>query len=323
VDTGFRPLAPGTLEAMDLNATRPFPRWKGLRAGITRTRLDGPGFQRPFHGVLISSGVVLTPRLRVEAALVPFFPSAYATHASAARVHQVPIPPIPDEHVTVIDEAHRLRRRGIHVHVSTSTRVVVVDGVRVSSLPNCFVELAELIPLVDLVVAGDWMVKNRPVTIDQLRKAASGAPGAAGQLARRAAALVREEVDSPMESRLRMLIVLAGLPEPDVNIKIRDEIGSILRRYDLGWRVIRLALEYDGKHHAESAEQWEHDIGRRDDMAQDDWRLITVTAKGIYTDPHGTLKRIHRALLKAGLPGVPARLSNDWRAHFPGHVRAG
>ena len=41
------------------------------------------------------------------------------------------------------------------------------------------------------------------------------------RLARRAASLAREGVDSPQETRLRLLLVLAGLPEPRVNLIIR------------------------------------------------------------------------------------------------------
>lgn len=322
MDNGSRARGPATLTRMDLDINQPFARWRGLRAGLTRKDLDGPSFQHPFHGVLLSRDAVLTQRLRVVAALVPFFDSAHASHASAARVHGVPIPTLPDEHVTVVDPAHRLRRRGIRVHVRSAARVVVVEGVRVSALADCFVELASQLALVDLVVAGDWMVRRRATTPEQLVAAAAAAPGAAGRLARRAASLVRAEVDSPMETRLRLLVVLAGLPEPEVNVTIRDELGVVVRRYDLGWRGARLALEYDGRHHVEVVEQWEADLDRRDDIEHDDWRLITVVAKGIFADPHQTLRRVHRALRRSGLPGVPARLGDGWRAHFPGHQSA-
>ncbi len=56
------------------------------------------------------------------------------------------------------------------------------------------------------------------------------------------AALVRHGVDSPMESRLRLLIVLAGLPEPEVGRTVYDADGGwlIRRRENLervGWLV--------------------------------------------------------------------------------------
>lgn len=40
-----------------------------------------------------------------------------ASHASAARLHRLPIPTIPDEHVTVLDRKHRRSRPGIVCHL--------------------------------------------------------------------------------------------------------------------------------------------------------------------------------------------------------------
>ena len=47
-----------------------------------------------------------------------------------------------------------------------------------------------------------------------------------------------------------------------------------------------------------------------------------MISSGIYSTPEQTLRRIHRVLLARGLPGVPARLGDQWRAHFPGHSDA-
>lgn len=91
---------------------------------------------------------------------------------------------------------------------------------RVTTVECTFLDLADSLDLVDLVVLCDSMVKLGLVTPQRLVEAAASFKGRSRALARRAASLVRAEVDSPMESRLRMLIVLAGLPEPVVNHKI-------------------------------------------------------------------------------------------------------
>ena len=44
-----------------------------------------------------------------------------------------------------------------------------------------------------------------------------------------------------MESRLRMLIVLAGLPEPDVNVIFRKPDSSWLMRLDLYYAAFPLS----------------------------------------------------------------------------------
>jgi hypothetical protein len=67
---------------------------------------------------------------------------------------------------------------------------------------------------------------------------------------------MRDGVDSPMETRLRLLIVFAGMPEPTVNVIVRGEDGSWRMRFDLCCLDQRLIVEYDGRKHADSTEQW-------------------------------------------------------------------
>ena len=128
---------------------------------------------------------------------------------------------------------------------------------------------------------------------------------------------MRAGVDSPMESRLRLLLVLAGLPEPVVNhIEYRED-GSWERRFDLAYPEHRLAVEYDGRQHAESQQQWERDVDRREGLDPDGWRLVVVLAKGIYREPERTLERVTAALREVGVRATVA--SDEWRLHFPGY----
>lgn len=180
-----------------------------------------------------------------------------------------------------------------------------------------FLELAALLSLVDLVVVGDHLVRCGLVTRVELVSwcEASGDQGA--RAARRAAAYVRERVDSPMETRLRMLLVLAGLPEPLVNVTVTDAAGAPVRRYDLCWPAVRVIVEYDGRHHIEREQQWEADLARREAIDEDRWRILVVTSRGIYREPERTVLRVWRLLRERGLAGVPTRTREDWRAHFP------
>lgn len=123
-----------------------------------------------------------------------------------------------------------------------------------------------------------------------------------------------------METRLRMLIVLAGLPEPVVNLEVRDDDGEVIRKYDLSYAEIKVAIEYNGKVHVVTLEAWEADLERRDASDDEGWRLLPVISSGIYATPSQTLGRIHRVLLARGLAGVPLRLDDAWRSHFPGHA---
>lgn len=300
----------------------PFPRFRALQAGLPRATVDSPAFRRLLHGVIVSADVPDSAVLRVKAALACYFDSAFASHASGARVWRVPVQTRPGEHVTVLDEAHRLRRAGVRTHHRPGAAVVVRNGVRVSTLVDLFVELADELSLVELVVAGDWMVRRHHVRIRDLRRAAMAAVGPHARLARRAARFVRAKVDSPMETRLRMLIVLAGLPEPEVNLSVNLVDGEEVRRFDLCWPAAKVIVEYDGRHHVEILEQWESDLERREEIDDDEWRILVVVASGIYTDPARTVRRIFRLLERRGLEDLPERPGEDWRPHFPGRLAA-
>ena len=172
--------------------------------------------------------------------------------------------------------------------------------------------------LVDLVVLGDSLLKANRIRSDQLVVAARDWPGRGSRLARRAAGFVRNGVDSPMETRLRMLIVLAGLPEPVVNHILYNAKGGWSKRFDLCYPDLKLVIEYDGRQHAENDEQWDHDLDRRESLDNDGWRIIVIRSKGLYQEPERTLERVAEAMRAQGAPNVPKRFREDWRRHFPG-----
>jgi hypothetical protein len=202
-----------------------------------------------------------------------------------------------------------------HVGQSEAKRTVRT-GIPVSTPEQTFIDLAALgLNLVDLVVVGDAMLKARVTTIPLLIRAIEGWKGHGTRLALRAARLMREGVDSPMETRLRLLIILAGLPEPTVNLIIRGEDDRWRMRFDLCYLDQRLIVEYDGRQHRDDAEQWERDIYRREDLDQMGYRLLIVTRRGIYNEPHRTVERVRDALRERGVR-VPSRLKNEWRRHF-------
>jgi hypothetical protein len=74
-----------------------------------------------------------------------------------------------------------------------------------------FLGLASIgVSLVDLVIAGDNLIKANGLAPQKFVAAAEAYQGRNARRARRAASLVRAAVDSPMETRIRLLIVFAG-----------------------------------------------------------------------------------------------------------------
>jgi hypothetical protein len=301
-----------------LDTRRPFTRADAIAAGLDPRLLRGSRFRRLFRGVYVDATVLEGPQLRTEAALKLFKRGAFASHASAARIHGVPIPVLPDEHISVLTPDDRRANPGVRCHVAPrSSQVMVRNDVRVSEYAQMFVELGTLLSLVDLVIVGDHLVRHNRLTVDRLAEfcVCSRLPGA--KAARLAASYVRARVDSPMETRLRILIVLAGLPEPEVNRTVRTIDGEPLRRYDLSYPGVKVIIEYDGRQHIEREENWEADLDRREAIDDDAWRILVVTARGVFREPERTVLRIRRLLAQKRMPGLIRTPRGDWRPHFP------
>ncbi len=208
-----------------------------------------------------------------------------------------------------------MKRMGIKTHRHAECPVMSRHaGIALTSPTQTFLDLAGGLDLVDVVILGDSLVKKSRVTIEELQRSAAVARGRGHLKASRASKLVRAAVDSPNETRLRLLMVLAGLPEPLVNVTIRDSDGEIMRRLDLGYEVPKLAVEYDGRHHIEREPQWERDLRRREELEAQGWRFVVITSTDIYLKPEQTLARITAAMNLQGM--VIPRLHERWRNYF-------
>jgi len=298
-----------------VNTKRPFSRADAVAAGINPREL-GSRYRRIFRDVYIDAAVSDDDRVRAIAALMLHPEGAWISHQSAARLYGVVVPHSPLTHVSVQRVEDRRWSDGLKPHLAPpGDQSHRHRGIPVSKPIRMFIELAGVLDLVDLVVAGDSMLRVFRMSAEAFRNALAERSDYWSGTARFAADFVRDEVDSPMETRLRMLIVLAGLPEPKVNHKIRDADGNIIVRFDLSYPAQRLAVEYDGRHHVEILAQWESDDERREYLDEIEWRILKVRSAGIYTDPGHTVERVWRALRSRGLSLRPP--GDGWKRHFP------
>lgn len=298
---------------------RLFTRADAVAAGISPRKL-GSRYRRIFRDVYIDACLPERPEHRLEAGLMLHPEGAWLSHTSAAKVYGISVPDDPNVHVSVVRAEDRRWCPGLKPHLApVGTLTQVRNGLRVSSPARMFIELAGMLSPVDLIVAGDAICRVLGIKAGQLRAELAESRDYWSAAARYAAQFVRDGVDSPMETRLRMLLVFAGLPEPEVNLRIYNELGDVLVRFDLGYRAHKLAIEYDGRHHVDVRENWVADLERGDFTDDLGWRVVKVVARGVYVDPGSTIDRIVRALRARG--AVLPRLSDEWRVHFPGRPR--
>jgi len=306
-------------DGIDLDVRTPFCRGDARRAGISIKHLRSPRFRKLFHDVYLGGDVPVTPRVLASAALgiSPF--GSHASHHTAARIWGGIVPDQPLTHVSSPPGATRSERQGIGSHQSAKgSKIVSFRGLRVSSPEQTFIDLATHLSLVDLVVLGDSLVKMGRTSTLKLIEATLACSGRGCRAARRATRLVRAGVDSPMETRLRLLMVFAGLPEPVVNHIEYGASGQWEKRFDLSYPELKLIIEYDGRHHAEIARQWNSDIRRREGLEAAGWRMIVIGSHDIYVEPRQTLTRITDAMRLAGARDLPRAFDPEWERHFPG-----
>jgi hypothetical protein len=298
-------------------ADRPFRVGDALRAGVSASRLDGGDLDRPFWGVRIPAqgrpgvrGYVTRGEVEAlcTALLVRMPPSAFFSHATAAILLGLPVP------------ARLSRLRPVHVGVPAPVRPMEardVVGHRLSVLPDDLVErgrlrltgpartwldLAATLTLHELVAVGDHLIQWRSplVTPGELAAALQTYPGRRGlQRARAALPLLRTRAESPRESVLRVIIVLAGLPEPECNLEVFDADGGFLARGDLVYREYRLFLEYQGDQHRTDRAQWRSDIRRTGRLEDNGWQVLQFTDDDL-RDPAALVARIRLRLRARG-----------------------
>jgi hypothetical protein len=263
-----------------------------------------------------------TTQLRFDA-LRLLLPAAVASHHTAAVLMGLPVPSSATLHVSLPAPAAYAQIAGVRVHVTAlgTDDVRRVGGRPVTSAARTFVDLAHVahrcddLTLIDLVTLGDAAVRNHRSDVDKIVARAVAATGRGCVRARQAARLVRAGVDSPTETHLRLLLVFAGLPEPEINKAVIDGAGPIAWP-DLSYPAARMAIEYDGGHHRTSKRQWSMDKVRGRLVRDLGWTLLEVTARELYRHPDEILSWVRRHLAAAAYPGTPLRYGDAWRQHW-------
>jgi very-short-patch-repair endonuclease len=100
--------------------------------------------------------------------------------------------------------------------------------------------------------------------------------------------------ESPMETRLRLLIVAAGLPCPSVQWAVQDVATRTVLWLDLAWPELRIGIEYDGEPHTEPARVL-RDIERTTRLVDLGWRLYRYTKLDMSRNPARIIAELTRA----------------------------
>jgi very-short-patch-repair endonuclease len=291
-------LVPTRAEVPPQLLTRPFTVAEARALGVTPDVLRGRRFRAPFRGVRVAAELPddLVTLCRAASLVLP--PDARFRGVTAAWMHGVPLPrDVVSTPLDVATSRRGLAISGVRVWVEASPGPCCrVGGVAVSTAPWAWAELAGSLRTDDLVVAGDHLLRRGLARVSSLAAVVDARAARRGVRRLRAAlALLEGRSDSPMETRLRLLLVRAGLPTPCVNRDVVED-GVWLARPDLSYPEQRIAIEYEGDHHRTDRRQWKSDKTRRRLLEDHGWLVIEVIDDDVYKTPELTVARVRTAL---------------------------
>jgi very-short-patch-repair endonuclease len=100
------------------------------------------------------------------------------------------------------------------------------------------------------------------------------------------------------ESLIRYAILDSDLPAPEVQLPIRDRRGRAVAHADLGYEEWRIAIEYEGRQHADP-KQFGRDLARYTLMGSNGWLLLRFGAADAFR-PWRVVARVGDALRSRG-----------------------
>ena len=170
----------------------------------------------------------------------------------------------------------------------------------------------------DLIAAAEFLISDRGrhaiASLEELATEVDTMGDVRGGILRRALAHVRAGVRSPRETRLRLLLVRAGLPEPEINWALRDDSGSRVVELDLAYPRWSVAPEYDGRVHAEDPRQFAKDADRWDLIRALGWDHVRILNHHLRDGGRPAVGKVRDALIRGGWrPGHSHRVPLSFR----------
>lgn len=192
---------------------------------------------------------------------------AVMSHISALLGHNLPTWRLP------LDRVHltRARRNGarigrllvVHAAQLAADEIVVVDGIRYTTVARTIADIARTAGFEQAVAAGDAALHRGATTTAQLREQLQRARIRPGY---KQAAQVLTFLDGRSscvgESRLRTAIAAAGLPSPEVKARILYPDNSFVARVDCLLTELGIAVDFEPTIEADEDTQHPEATGR-------------------------------------------------------------
>lgn len=255
-------------------ARRPFTLDEARAAGLTFKDLRGRRWRRLGRGIYCSAAWRLDTWELLHA-WHRHLPEVVFSGLSAAWLHRLDVDPCHPIEVAAPPRSGTRSRPGLlvrHPDVPKSD-IVWVRRLPATTVGRTLRDLRKRLSRVESLVLADAALKLGLGRFDQHA----------------------EPAESPMETRLRWLLLQSGLPKPEVQTDLRDADGRFVGRADLYYPQSRLVIEYDGANHRERLVE---DDRRQNAILNAGYRLLRFTAADV-TQRQGAVADLVEKMLRA------------------------
>ena len=274
---------------------RPFSLIEARNAGLTLSALKGKAWRHLGAELYCWQGLQVDPWLLLKAWRDLLPDDAVFAGTTAAWIFGLDFDPTNPVDIVVPFGSGVRSRTGLYARRSAIPKgeAVNVRGLRTTTLPRTLLDLCVRWTAVEALVAIDMALHLGLINSDLLTRYADAMRGRPGAGRFRSLGSVAGAAESPMETRLRWLLIEAGLPHPQVQTNLYDCKSQFLGRADLYYPVARLVLEYDGGNHRERLVE---DNRRQNGLINAGFHLLRFTAADIHGRPDVVVAQVRGAL---------------------------
>ena len=280
----------------------PFLGSEALAAKALPERAVRAIYEPVYPGVYIPFGIEPTASQRAHAAwLWSRRRAVCAGNSAAALLGAKWVSPAVDAEL-VHDNRKPPPRIVVHTDRLESHEILAVDGIAVTTPARTAFDIGRrTTSRLQAVQRLDALMNATDVKITAVESVISEHAGARGLgRLRRVLPLADGGAESPQETRTRLVLIDAGLPKPQTQIRVFDEYGDFVARIDMGYEDLRIGIEYDGPQHWTDPQQRDRDIDRYSALLDLGWVIIRVSSELLRYRQGTFIARVVAAMQAAG-----------------------
>lgn len=206
-----------------------------------------------------------------------------------------------------VELVHTNRRPPTGIVVRTETlapeEIQCAGPLPITSASRTVFDLGRRLRLDDGVQRIDALLNATDVKIADVEAVIARHPGVRGlRQLRETLTLVDGGAESPYESLTRLVLVQAGFPPPQTQIRVCDEYGYVFARVDMGWPEYLVGVDFEGAQHWTDPKQRSGDVVRYTRLAEMGWIDVRLTSGILHTRRQWFLDQVGAALESRGCP---------------------